>query len=333
MRKMRANSAAACLGSVVAISSLGISSAQAEVSVTRGVASGSAYLLISGQLVGPLRTAEGGNVTGPVVVEPAGSDHVQKKHIGGIKYEDLVLKASTGMSKVFYEDIRSAVAPSSTAQRLDGAVINLDSISRKETSRRTFTGGSISEVTFPGLDASSKEPASLTVKIVPETTRVVQSTAGVQLTKPDVQKAWFTSNFRLKIKGLEGACQKVSTIEPINIKVRRPANSAGGARDAAPSATVIYSDLVVTIAEADSAAFINWHDSFVVKGVNGDDQEKDATLEYLAPNNEVLFTLTLGHVGIYRITPVPGDANSTIRRLKVEMYVESMTFNYVAAWA
>ena len=331
MRKMNAMIAAAYLGGVVLAWNVGISSAWAQPGGARVVVGGNIFLQMGGVIAGRLSTVQGGYATAPVVVEAAGTDHVQRKHLGAIKYEDLVLTAGTGMNKGFYEAVRNTVG-GLKLQRFDGTVIQFDGTGKGQ-SQRAFTGGFFSEVTFPGLDVAIQEAASITFRITPETTRTVQGAANAVV--PAMQKKWLRSNFRLTIKGLEAACQTINTIEPISIKVRPPASSAGAARDSAvPSAVTTYSDLVVTFAEANGNAFVQWYDSFVVKGVNGATQEKEGTLEFLTPNlQEVLFSLKLGNIGIYRLTPVPMDNNSTIRRLKAEMYVETIEFDYKASWA
>jgi hypothetical protein len=70
--------------------------------------------------------------------------------------------------------------------------------------------------------------------------------------------------------------------------------------------------------------------------VNGDDQEKTAMLEYLSPDlTTVLFTLTLEHCGVFKLSPDKIEAGvESIRRVKVEMYCEEIKFSYGSAvWA
>src|SRR5258708_34582184 len=55
---------------------------------------------------GWVQSVEGGHATSDVVVEKVGADHLQHKHIGGVKYEDISVSCGTGMSKAFYEWIK-----------------------------------------------------------------------------------------------------------------------------------------------------------------------------------------------------------------------------------
>ena len=94
-------------------------------------------------------------------------------------------------------------------------------------------------------------------------------------------------------------------------------------------------NLVITFPESHADEVYKWHENFVIKGVNGDDQEKSGQLEYLTPDlKEVLFTLQFQHLGIFKLTPEKVESGSEqIRRLKAEMYCEDMKFDYKAAWA
>jgi hypothetical protein len=70
----------------------------------------------------------------------------------------------------------------------------------------------------------------------------------------------------------------------------------------------------------------------VIAGNNDATKEKNGTLMFLAPDlKEVLFTLNLAHLGIFRLAPEKAQAGTdTIRRLKVEMYCEEIKFNFAA---
>ena len=94
-------------------------------------------------------------------------------------------------------------------------------------------------------------------------------------------------------------------------------------------------NLAVTLAESHAESWYKWHEDFVIKGDNGEDKEKGGTLEYLTPDlKESLFILTFSNVGIFKLNPEKAEAGSdAIRRLKAELYVQDMKFEYHAAWA
>ena len=68
----------------------------------------------------------------------------------------------------------------------------------------------------------------------------------------------------------------------------------------------------------------------MIKGNSGQDQERNGTLEFLTPNlQDVLFTLDLRHLGIFKIAPEKAEAGGeNIRRVKAEMYCEDIGFSY-----
>jgi phage tail-like protein len=306
-------------------------------STKRGYVAGKYAIELDSIEAGWVSSVEGGHATSDVVVEKLGPDHIQKKHIAGVKYEDITVNCGTGMSKGFYNWIKDSF--DHKYSRKNGAVISCD-YNYKEHSRLTFSNALITEVGFPALDASSKDAAKMSIKLAPEYTRMTTSTDGPSVSggkyKSDqsVQKKWLPSNFRLKIDGLD--CTKVNKIEAITVKQKVVENAVGESRDyEREPAHLEIPNLVVTLAESHGKEFYQWHEDFVIKGNNGDDKEKGGSLEFLAPNlSDVLFTITFEHLGIFKLTPEKVEAGSeNIRRIKAEMYCEDMKFDYKAAWA
>ena len=75
---------------------------------------------------------------------------------------------------------------------------------------------------------------------------------------------------------------------------------------------------------------IDWHRTVIVEGKKDINAEREGFLEYLAPNHEdVLFTVNFERMGIHSLDVEKGQANeSSIKRVKVTMFVESMTLDY-----
>jgi len=305
----------------------------------RGYVAGKYGLDLGGVMSGWLWSADGGNATSDVVVEKLGPDHIQKKHIAGVKYEDISISCGTGMSKKFYEWIKASF--DHNYQRLDGAVIAAD-YNYKEHSRLSFYHALITEVGFPALDASSKDAAKMSMKLSPEYTRTQVSRGGAAAINGNidakVQKRWLPANFRLQIEGLMEGCKRVNKIEAITVKQKVVENAVGEMRDYEKEPAVLeIPNLVVTLPESHAEEFYQYHEDFVIKGNNGDDKEKGGSLEFLTPNlQEVIFTITFQHLGIFKLTPEKVESGSeNIRRVKAELYCENMLFNYGsgAAWA
>jgi hypothetical protein len=63
----------------------------------------------------------------------------------------------------------------------------------------------------------------------------------------------------------------------------------------------------------------------VIKGINGDDQEKTLTIELLdATLRNTAMTITGTGVGILALRPVVQPPGSTAKRVQAELYVERM---------
>jgi hypothetical protein len=138
------------------------------------------------------------------------------------------------------------------------------------------------------------------------------------------QKKWLASNFRLTIDGLD--CSFVNKLDALVIKQevagKEPTN-------------IEFPNLVFTVAESHAESIYQWHEDFVIKGNNGQENEKTGTLEYLTPNlSTALFTLDFHGLGIFKATPDKVEAGGEqVRRVKVEMYCEEMAFKFDASVA
>jgi len=305
----------------------------------RAYVAGKYSIELDGIMAGWLHSTEGGHATSDVVVEKLGPDHIAKKHIAGVKYEDITCTCGTGMSKSFYQWLQDSF--DHKYSRKNGAIVAAN-FNYGEHSRLTFYNALVSEIGMPALDAGSKDPAKMTIKFHPETTRTTTSSSGPSISggkyaiNPSVQKKWLPANFRLKIDGMDDACPRVNKIEALVVKQKNVEHAVGEERDYQQEpAHLEIPNLVITFPESHGDSFYKWHEDFVIKGNNGDDKEKGGTLEYLTPNlGEVLFTLTFKHLGIFKLTPDKVESGSeNIRRLKAEMYCEDISFNYNASWA
>lgn len=302
----------------------------------RGYGPGKYAIELQHTMAGWVKDIDGGHATAEVVTEKMGSDHLARKHLGPLKYEEISFKCGTGMSTELYKWIETGFNQSfNTRGREDGAIIHADYDSN-ELSRLTWHQGIITEFGMPALDASSKDAALMSLKFKPEITRKELGKSGsVKLpTDASKQKKWLPSNFRLVINGCEEGCKWVNKIEALTIKQKVAENGVGEKRDYEQIATAVeVPNLVITLSEHMGDNFYRWHEDFVVKGNCGQDAEKSATLEYLTPNlQEVLFTLTFQNLGIFKISPDKVEAGGeTVRRLKAEMYCEDIKFNFSSA--
>jgi phage tail-like protein len=287
----------------------------------------SRYMLeLGGFGAGSVDSATGGYATSDVVEEKlSAADLRLHKHLAGVKYDPIALECGAGMSNAFYSWLSDVM--DTKFVRKDGAVVTTD-YNLRELSRLNFFNALVTEVGFPALDGASKDAAKLTVKLAPEYTRTAKS-AGTTGGKADLQKQkrWLASNFRLKIDGID--CTRVNRVEPLLIEQKVVVSQTGEARfPELEPAHIEVPDLVVTLAEASAADFVQWHDDFVVNGNNDQAHERSGTLELLAPDmRTTLFTIGFGGLGIYKVVPEPVRSGSDgLRRIVASMYCEQMTF-------
>lgn len=282
-------------------------------------------LALGESLVGQIRDFDGGDAVGFVVKEPVDEFGVVRKHIGQVKYEDVSLSCAANMAPAFYAWISSFLARDPSP--INGAILSADA-NLKFRTQLNFIGALLTEVTFPELDASSKEPALMSVKFNPESTHVAAPSFSGLNPKGEKSPAWSSNNFRISIGGLtDETTRRVSRIEAITIKQKLVQAEIGEVRD--PEMLVEPLDLgpiVLTVPENYARPFIDWHRDFVVQGNNGAVAETFVRLEYLsASGKEVLFTLSFSGVGIYRASRIGENAKKGAQRsVRVELYAETV---------
>lgn len=285
-------------------------------------------LALENALAGPIRDFDGGDAFSPVISEPVDISGIVRKHLGPVSFEDIALSCGAGMSPATYKWISDLLARDPASH--NGAILSADASGVFRT-QLTFVSALLTEVVFPELDANSKDPAFLSLKLNPELTRIdpPSFTNMGPGGKAEKNKAWLSSNFRIKIGAVsEAATQRVTKIEAITIKQKIVDGSVGETRDPETQLEPLNIDsIVLTVPERFAQPFLDWHRQFVVLGNNGSGSETFATIEYLTPKGEVLFTLNFNGVGIYRASRVgENDKKSGLRSVRVELYAETASF-------
>jgi len=295
----------------------------AAAQVTRSYSTGSFALEIDGAQLGLVNAVEGGLPFGGVV-KFAGDDFFFKKHLGNSGFRDIRLEFGPDMDKSFYNWI--ALALQGERVSLSGAILGAD-FNGNVLTRLEFQRAQITEVTFPALDAASKDTARLSIVLSPERTALNRKASGkLSLKGGRSQKLWLTSSFRFSVDGFDS--NKVAKIEALTIKLPwRVSDDAACLQcgDLQPTPKVDFPHVVVTIG-APAESVYDWFEKFVIEGNNGDAQERGGTLEYLSSDlATTLFTLKLRNLGIFELMPVAANAGgSSLPRLLAAMYCESM---------
>jgi phage tail-like protein len=278
-------------------------------------------LELEGAGMGLLKSVAGGGVFAEVITITLGSDLLPRKHLGPAQYENFKVQLGLGLADAMYDWIEKSWT--SSVQRKSGSIIVTDNKLRAQ-SRRDFSDALITETTIPAMDATSKEPAWLTLKLAAESIQSSKST-GKTIGTVGKEKLFQSSGFRLEIDGLD--CKRVSNIESFTVK--RKVATAGPGGSLIDQSRLEFPNLQITLAEAGADDWIEWADDFIINGNNSSTNEKNGTLFLLSPNLKTeLARVKLFNLGICRLTPeITGP--TAIRRLRTELYCERMEFTRV----
>jgi hypothetical protein len=303
------------------------SGAQSLMADKRGYVAGKFALDIGGTDAGWIQDTEGGSAVSDVVDEKQTTTGLTKKHLAGVKYEDIAVQIGFSMSKAVYDWI--AASWKMNFLRKNGSIIAAD-FNLEAKQERQFFNALITETGIPACDGASKEPGYLTIKWAPEYTRTLKASGKVKSPLSTSQKAWLPSNFRLEIDGLD--CTKVSKVDAFTIKQSIATNTVGDGRDyeREPS-KVEFPNLRVTFASTSGQTWADWYDDFVVKGNCDDDKEKSGRLLFLTPNlQSALAEIKFFNIGIFAFQDGVFDpVDEPSARMRAELYVERMEFHWL----
>lgn len=295
----------------------------------RTYVSGRFELELDGHSCGVLTAVDGGHFKSEPIGEQVGGDHLVTRYPGRQKFEDITLTVGSAMSPQFWTWVKSSI--DHKPSRRNGAIVARD-FDNRERSRRTFKDALIAEVGFPQLDAASKGPKQVTVKISPETMSYAEgSGAQAAAGSGDVtkQKQAIPSNFRVTIDGIDADdTKRVSKVDAFAIKQNIITAPVGGLLYAPKEAgRMEFPTLTVYVPESHAEPWVKWWEKFVGAGEHIGKNERTGSITYLDSSlTKTLLQIELQGVGITGLTFDKLDAQTDkIRQLKVDLYVESMS--------
>jgi hypothetical protein len=276
-----------------------------------------------------VKSASGGMVKASVLEDQAGPLSTQFKHVGAIEVEPIEIEIGIAQSRPLLEWIRGSWRRDFS--RRSGSIVHAD-WEYKCRFEQWFSGALITATKFPTLDAAGKEAAYVNVTLQPEE---VETKKGdnhiVKGNRGENQKLWHPSNFRLDIQGID--CTFVNKIDSFTVTQKVKPLYLGTSRFAELEPTTIeFSHINVYMAADHAGDFISWYENFIVRGDKDTRQERDGHIEFLAPDHKsVLFVIDLNRLGIHRLSLEKSQANAEeIKRIKCELYVESMELKFQA---
>jgi hypothetical protein len=305
--------------------------ASGESQLTSRVYSAAHFQLELGEkeMVGFLKSVEGGGYKAEHIVYQGGTAYPVYKQLGKMKLEDVKLQVGMAMSEVFYTWIEGFFT--GDVIRKHGAIIAGD-FHYKERARRNFFDALIAEIGFPALDASNKNPCYMNVTLSPERMEYVKG-SGKELDRfvgNMAQKLWTASKFRLDIKGFEQSCRRCFKVDAFTVKNKIVDSPSGRLRyPIKVPGRIEWPNISFSIPEADADPFI---EHFVKHVVNGEPQEamrRTGEIEFLDHQGIELAKLLLNGIDIASVVHDKSDAGSDeIKSVKIEIAVESMQFVY-----
>jgi len=299
-------------GAAVTVAGAGVgagafASSAAAAAPKRSYTAGRFALDIDGVSCGRVAGVDGGYLEGDVALDPVGSDGIQRKHLAGVKYEDITVQAGAAMTTSFYTWIKDAF--DGKIERRSASIRSGDS-SWNEKSNHRGSQAYVSSVTVPALDRRSKDPAFLAVSLsCAKVTPVPPSGQPIQTTK---QKAWIPSNFVFEIDGVDTS--RVASIDSFTWKCSVAADG---------SLVMDVSDIGVTFPHADLSSWQQWYDNMI----SGANDERDGALTLIGAQGGAVVTFQLSRGGMYKLYSVTGQPTPVGRLMKAEMYVESVSWD------
>jgi hypothetical protein len=304
---------------------------EAEAAITKGTAASRLALELEGQPAGILESVEGGNAFTEVLLEPPGPDLIQRKRPGTVRFEDLIIRVPLGgNAKSLTNWIMDTLTKGPIPR--NGAIVYAD-FNYTEVRRLEFFNALLTEVTFPALDAVSKNVAYIMLRITPQTTHLAGG-KGKGMAPPVANPKTTSSNFfRFNVQGLENACKGISQVGSIEVK-RPVAKMAAGQEKFRQSASGLSgvldcSMITLTLPPGDASPFYAWFDDLALKGNPAG--ERVGLLEWLSRDlKTVMGSLLFGGLGIVRIVHDASEGNvDKVQKVHVEMYCETITPNFL----
>lgn len=305
---------------------------EAEAAVDKRIASSLSRLALEleGQPAGLLESVEGGNALTEVVLEPPGLDLIQRKRPGPVRFEDIVIRVPLGGSSKPLTNWMAEMLTKGPISR-NGAITYPD-FNNTEVKRLEFFNALLTEVTFPALDGASKDVASVTLRLTPQTTRLAGSKGKAFPPPGNKTKPALRSNFRCNIQGLENACKNIFQVD--SILAKRPMTTVAAGQEkfrqlGSGSGVLDCSMITLTLPPGDVGPFHAWFDDVVLKGNPAG--ERAGLLEWLSPDmNTAIGSLLFGGLGIVRVAANSAEAGTEkIQTARVEMYCETITPNFL----
>jgi hypothetical protein len=278
-----------------------------------------------------LKSVEGGLAKINSTEAQTGSDPIKIKSTSSREIDGMSLEI--GMSEVGPIWLWIAQSWRREFNRKNGHVIHADANYRQQLVHQ-FSEALIEEVTFPALDAASKDAMFMKLKIRPERVDIFPGDRQTRIFAPDLrkQKLWQSSAFRLRLDRYDTS--KVNKIDAFTIKQGiKPVTAGRGDHTSwfpeLEPTKIDFPDLKVHMSLHYATTIMEWYRMVVLEGQRETDFETDGAIEFLSPDRkQVLGTVNLYGVGIKSFNVDKSEANTDqLKRCTFDLYVSHMGLN------
>ncbi len=247
-------------------------------------------LEVDGVNLGWVGSVEGGNPS-EVEVEETGPDKVARKHLTTV-YAPITVTTDARTLPAFAALVKQSLDQPHT--RKDG-VVQITDDSSKIVSRLDWYNALVTEVGLPGLDASSKEPVKIVLKLAPVRTVVTKGNGSVSGPSPTQapHQPWTLVTARFDFAGCGLPCTQASHIGPVAVHLGDQGAEIRGFTVTMPA-------------------------SQVVSGWAAEGTTRDGTLTYRTGEGSVLTSLKLGRMKLERVAPSPSGGGQGMVDLELK---------------
>jgi len=275
-----------------------------------------------------LKTFNGFAFEGEHAKHDHGPDNFQTKQLTTFKYSDAKAKIGMNQSGELAEWIKASFKKMCMVKSGAFTAANFD---YKATHRIEFQRALMKEIAFPKLEGNSKEAGYMDITFQAEDVQHLK--ANGEDIKGDYNtssKMWQPWMFRLEVAGLDDACKRVASIDPLTFKQSVVRDDIGPMRIATiHAAKVELGNLKCTFSAADAEPWAQWADAWFRQGKCLTSDHKDGAIVFLGPGGDDIGRIELKQLGLIKYDPGEHTANAeTVKRITVEMYLQEAEINF-----
>jgi len=290
----------------------------------RSAASGRFLLEIGNSRAAYLKSFSGLAYEGEQTKHDHGSENFRTRQLSTFKYSDAKCKIGMNQGGELMEWIRASFKRQCMVKSGAFTAANFD---YKATHRIDFRDCLVKEIALPKLDATSKEAAYLDLTFQAED--VTHTKANGEDIKGDYNttaKQHQPNMFRLEVAGLEDACKRVSTIDPITCKQAVVVDAVGPQRiNSIHAANLDLGTVKCSISAADAEPWALWADAWFRQGKCLAGDHKQGAIVFLGPGGDDIGRVELKDLGLIKFDHGERTANAeNVARFTVEMYVQEV---------